>query len=134
MSWDVRSVYYYLVCFATLLMLVFGSVQIVNHALNLVLPRDSYGPSAIEMYERMRMRPITPGQSEGTTTLDTLSAETLERMAEEERVRMDRMQFRNDVRSLLHSLALVLIAGPLYLYHWRRVRTGAPSERPRAEG
>ncbi|HEX7069283.1 MAG TPA: hypothetical protein VF190_00690 [Rhodothermales bacterium] len=127
MSWDVRSVYYYLVCFATLLMLVFGSVNIVNHALNLILPPPTYSPSAIDLYERMRVRPVNPDQPGTAATSDTLSAETVERMAEEERVRMEKMQLRNDVRSLLHSLALVLIAGPLYIYHWRRVR--GPSER-----
>ena len=123
MSWDVRSVYYYLVCFATLLMLVFGGVQVVQHALNLTLPRDAYGPSAIDMYERMRMRPY-PAPGEATATADTLSEETIRRLAEEERQRMNEMQRRDDLRNLLRSLALVVIAGPLYRYHWRRVRTG----------
>ena len=122
MSWDVRSVYYYLVCFATLLMLVFGGAQVVNHTLNLLLPREDYGPSSVELYERMRMRPVYPGQEQGGSTVDTLSEETLRRMAREEQERMHRMQTRNDVRSLLHSLALVLIAGPIYIYHWRRIR------------
>lgn len=125
MSWDVRSVYYYLVCFATLLMIVFGAVQMIQHALNLAIPREAYGPSALDVYERYRMR-LAPafGPNDGveSTLADTLDRATIERMATEERVRMARMQRRDDVRGLLRSLALLLIAGPVYFYHWRRVR------------
>ena len=128
MSWNIRSVYYYLVCFATLLMLVFGTVQIANHVLNLVLPPDTYGPSAIDMYERVRARPMQPNQPGALA--DTLSEETLKRMAEEENERIRRMQRRSDARGILHSLALVLIAGPVYLYHWRRVRRTEEEDRP----
>lgn len=125
MSWDVRSVYYYLVCFATLLMVVFASVQTVQHVLNLAIPRDAYGPSALDVYERYRpgIAPLRP--SDGVTDpvrADTLDRETVERLAEEERARMASIQRRDDVRGLLRSLAFLFIAGPVYLYHWRRVR------------
>lgn len=133
MSWNIRSVYYYLVCFATLLMVVFGTVQIANHALNLILPPETYGPSAIDMYERVRSRPVQPDRTGSTTAVDTLSEETLKRMAEEENERLGRMQRRNDARGILHSLALVLIAGPVYLYHWRRVRRTEEEDRPTSE-
>ena len=120
MSWDVRSTYHYLVCFATLLMVVFGTVQVVDQALALAYPRV-YEPSVVDVYERMRRGP-RPVDAADAAIADTLSEETLQRMAEEERRRLRESQRRDDLRRLLSNLALVLIAGPLYLYHWRRVR------------
>lgn len=44
MAWDIRRTYYYLVCFATLLMVIIGAVTVVQNTLDLVLPREVYMP------------------------------------------------------------------------------------------
>lgn len=113
MAWDIRRTYYYLVCFATLLMLIIGAVQVVNNVVDLALPAEPYRPSMVEMAERHRQAP-------GGEPL--YSREELQQMADEEAERMRRDQRRNNIRNLIGSLALIGIAAPVYLYHWRQVR------------
>jgi hypothetical protein len=117
MAWDIRKTYYYLVCFATLLMVLIGAVQVVHRVLDLALPREAYAPSRIDLYERFRGRMQTgPGEEVPYTRAE------LEQMAREEAARFQREQRRNDLRNLFGSLAMVVIAGPVYLFHWRKVR------------
>lgn len=117
MAWDIRKTYYYLVCFATLLMVIIGTVQTVQNVLDLALPGEPYRPTIVDLYGRYRLPPDAPeGQAPEFTR------EELERMADEEAERMRQEQRRNALRNLLGSLALVLIAAPVYVYHWRRVR------------
>lgn len=115
MAWDIRKTYYYLVCFATLLMTIIGAWQTVQNLLDLALPSEPYRPTSVEMYERFRRSPDEE---------PPYTREELERMADEEAARFQRDMRRNNVRSLLSSIALVLIAAPVYLYHWRQVRRG----------
>lgn len=84
MAWDARTTYYYLVCFVTLLMVIFGTVRVVQHGLDLLLPEEPYRPSPVELRERT-LRP--PGQADTTFT-----REELEEMAEEEAARQRRQQ------------------------------------------
>ena len=114
MAWDVRQTYFYLVCFATLLMVVIGVVQSVRAGLDLALPEEGYRPPLFEMHTQMQAR---LGQADSTFT-----REELQQMADEEAARQERMARRRALRQLLGNLALVLIAAPLYLYHWRQVR------------
>jgi len=117
MTWDIRQTYYYLVCFATLLMSMFGAIQVVQSALNIVLPSDVYRPTPMEIYERMR-----PRTNAATDTTEAFSRDDLQRMADEESERFRTSQLRSDLRRLLGSVALIVIAAPVFLYHWKRVR------------
>ena len=116
MAWDIRKTYYYLVCFATLIMVIVGSVQIVQNILDLAIPEEPYRPTAIDMYQRFQ-RPAGEGVDDAPYT----RAE-LEQMAEEEAETMRRQSRRRALRSLLGSIALVMIAAPVYMYHWKKVR------------
>lgn len=117
MAWDVRRTYYYLVCFATLLMLIIGTVQLVQNILDLALPEEPYRPTQVEMRERLR---TAPGEA------PALSQEEFRRMTEEEVTRQERQQRRRALRNLLGNLALLGVAAPVYLYHWRQVRRTEP--------
>jgi hypothetical protein len=111
MAWDVRRTYLYLVCFATLLMVIIGGVQVVQRTLDLLMPPEPYRPNLVEMHR-------------GPAGIDTLySLEELERRSDAQ-VEQERARMRRDaLRGLLGSLALVLIAAPVYAYHWRQTRT-----------
>ena len=106
MAWDVRQTYYYLVCFATLLMVIIGTVQVAGRLLDLSIPDEPYAP----VVER-------PG-----TTPEDATDEGFEARRARENAHHFRQQQRRHVRDLLGSLALVLVAAPVYVYHWRRVR------------
>ncbi len=116
MAWDVRQTYYYLVCFATLLMLIIGSVQLVRNTLDLVIPEESYRMTPVDVQNRFQ-RPMGESADEVPYT-----REELEEMAEEEAARNERQARRRALRNLLGNIALILIAAPVYVYHWRKVR------------
>ncbi|MDX1548265.1 MAG: hypothetical protein R3247_14800 [Rhodothermales bacterium] len=115
MAWDVRQTYYYLVCFATLLMVIIGAAQSVRAGLDLALPEEPFRPTALDLRERV----LRPGGAPGDSTFTRAE---LEAMADEEQARLERQMRRNALRRLLGSLALVVIAAPVYAYHWRQVR------------
>ena len=114
MAWELRRTYYYLVCFAALIMLVIGTVSAVRNVLDLVMPEEAYRPTAVDYMHRMNRGP------EGEEL--PFTKEEMERLAEEEAHRNERAARRRAVRGLLGNLALIVIAAPLYLYHWREVR------------
>ena len=114
MAWDVRQTYYYLVCFATLLMVVIGVVQSVRAGVDLALPEEGYQPPIFEMHAQVQAR---FGMADSTYT-----REELQQMAHEEAARQARIMQRRALRQFLSSLAFVLVAAPIYFYHWRRVR------------
>ncbi|HET6566665.1 MAG TPA: hypothetical protein VFG50_01800 [Rhodothermales bacterium] len=115
MAWDIRNTYFYLVCFATLMMVVIGAAQVVDSALDLAIPRASYAPTVSELEMRYNA-PRGPNDPPRPSHAD------LERMAREEAERSERQQRRDALRRLLGNVALVVIAAPVYLYHWRQVR------------
>lgn len=125
MGWDVRQTYYYLVCFATLIMMIVGVVQVVENGLDLAFPEEPYRPTPIDVYDRYQR----PGMDSGAAV--PFTREELDAMAEEEAERMRDQARRRALRNLIGSFTLVIVAAPVYAYHWRRVRSseGTPGGR-----
>jgi hypothetical protein len=107
-----RNAYLYLVCLITLVVSLFAAVQLVRSAVGLAYPDPGY-------YEYYGYAPV-----EGTG--EQISAEERERREEIARS----SQRRQEVLGLVGSGTTLLIAGPLYLYHWRRVQAELPSRSP----
>ncbi|HEX2771865.1 MAG TPA: hypothetical protein VHN18_05465 [Micromonosporaceae bacterium] len=104
-----RSLYLYLVCLITLVISIFAAVSVVRNIVELAYPDPAYyGYPAKE-----------PG------------------LTEEERRRHEDVardsQRRQAVLGLVGSGTLLLIAGPLYAYHWRRVQSERPARSPGQE-
>jgi len=98
-----RSAYLYLVCLITFVMVVFAAVSAVRNVVELAYPdRGSYafepafGPDGKEL--------LTEAERESR-----------------QQAAVDSQQ-RQAVLGLVGSGALLLIAGPAYLYHWRKVQ------------
>jgi hypothetical protein len=108
-----RNLYLYLVCLITLVISIFAAVNVVRSAVELLYPDPGYyGFDA-------------PAKEPG------LSAEEQRRREQAARD----SQRRQAVLGLVGSGTLLLIAGPVYVYHWRRVQTERPSKSPQsAEG
>lgn len=111
---NLRSVYLYLICLVTLVISIFAAVSVVRNAVELVYPdpgyygyEPAYGPDG-------RVEP-----------LDEQERERREQQAEES-------QRRSAVVGLVGSGSMLLIAGPVYLYHWRRVQAEQNGSRPAA--
>ncbi len=104
-----RNAYLYLVCLITLVVSIFAAVQLVRSAVGLAYPDPGYyGYYA----------PLPPVDESG----QEISEEEVRR---QEEIARD-SQRRQEVLGLVGSGTTLLIAGPLYLYHWRRVQSELP--------
>jgi hypothetical protein len=103
-----RNAYLYLVCLITLVVSLFAAVQLVRGVVGLAYPDPGY-------YGYYEFPPVDPSGEE-------ISAEEMQR---QEEIARD-SQRRQDVLGLVGSGTTLLIAGPLYLYHWRRVQSELP--------
>jgi hypothetical protein len=108
-----RNLYLYLVCLITLVIAVFAAVQLVRSTVALIYP----DPGFYGYYG-------DPGPG-GPSEEEILRQEELSRDS----------QRRQEVLSLVGAGTTLLIAGPLYLYHWRRVQSELPARgRPEEPG
>ena len=101
-----RNVYLYLVCLITLVVSLFAAVQLVRSAVGIFYPDPGY--YGYYPYEG----------PDGERLSD-------EEIARQEEQALD-SQRRQEVLSLVGSATTLLIAGPLYVYHWRRVQSELP--------
>lgn len=113
---NLRSVYLYLVCLITLVMVIFAAVSAVRNTVGLLYPEP--GSFAYE--------PV-------------YGPEGKEELTDEERdERVDAFQDaerRRAVLGLVGAGTMLLLAGPAYLYHWRRVQAElVPARTPLDEG
>ena len=102
--WSLRNIYLYLVCFVTLIMVIVAVVGVVRNVAELIYP-DPGGYS-----ERI---PFPPEDE------DEIDPEILE----EERELARDSERRWTILSLVGNVAMLFVAGPVYLYHWRKIET-----------
>ncbi|WP_238013269.1 hypothetical protein KZZ52_28070 [Dactylosporangium sp. AC04546] len=108
---SLRNLYLYLVCLITLVISIFAAVNVVRSAAELLYPEPGY-------YVKLPMEEPDMGADQ---------QQRLERAARA-------AQQRQAVLGLISSGALLLIAGPVYAYHWRRIQAELPSRSAPPEG
>lgn len=105
---SLRNLYLYLVCLVTLVITLFAAVSLVRSTVSLLYPDPGYYGFAV-------------GEDPG--------------LSEEERARHEEVaeesQRRQAVLELVGSATTLIIAGPLYVYHWRRVQSELPDHAAR---
>lgn len=105
-SWDIRRIYLYLVCFATLMMIIVGTVQVIQGVFQIVIPEPPY------VYK------------EPPPNVETKKAD-LEQLrkyqAEQAKIEAKRQEIYR-IRSLVTSFALLAVSVPVYMYHWRKIQ------------
>jgi hypothetical protein len=102
-----RNAYLYLVCLITLVVSLFAAVSLVRSAVGIFYPDPGY----YGYYE------TAPDSGEGPSD---------EEIARQEELAKD-SQRRQEVLGVVGSATTLLIAGPLYVYHWRRVQAELPA-------
>jgi len=119
-AWSIKNLYYYLVCLVTLFMFVGGAISSVNSAMQMILPERPNVPIFYTYYPDYRVEYEQP-------VFDPPPLEELEeRRAEQEN--MDNYYRGYSTRRLLNSMAFMIIAAPVYIYHWRRIGTTAEKQ------
>ena len=108
-SWDIRRIYLYLVSFATLMMLIIGTVQVIDAGVEFVYPDPNIG--------------VTPYYEKELALKDsTLTKEEIQKIRVEEKERAIKSQKYWQIKRLITSFSLILVAFPVYLYHWRKIQ------------
>lgn len=105
--WSLRNIYLYLVCLITLIMVIVSVVGIVRDTVRLAYPEIGY------YYET----PVDKGGTSGLTQQEI----DAQRKLDAERAR------QQAVYSLVGNVAMLLVAGPLYVYHWRKIEVERPA-------
>jgi hypothetical protein len=105
-----RNVYLYLVCLITLVVAIFAAVSLVRSVVALAYP----DPGAYGYYGYYPPEPGMEGQS-----IDEEERQRQEQLAEDS-------ARRQALLDVVGSATTLLIAAPVYVYHWRRVQAELP--------
>lgn len=111
-GWQIKNIYFYLVCFVTLMMLVFGLITFLGHTARLMFPTEYTYYTTIMEVEREYLN----------TNREVPAMSELERIRDERRELELARSRAYVIRDLINSLAVWLIATPFYLYHWRKIK------------
>ncbi|MDY0341840.1 MAG: hypothetical protein RBS17_11615 [Coriobacteriia bacterium] len=101
--WSLRNIYLYIVCLITLIMVIVGAATAVRSVVDLIYPDPGY------YMER-------PLDENGKMMYSDEEWELQQSIQEESTLRYA-------VLSLVGSLSYVFIAGPIYVYHWRKIES-----------
>lgn len=96
--WSLRNIYLYLVCLITLIMVIVAAVGLVRSTVELIYPDPGYYSGPID-------------KTSGRTQADI----DAERKSQEEQSK------RQAILNLVGNGTMLLVAGPLYIYHWRKI-------------
>ncbi|GAV24958.1 hypothetical protein ciss_08910 [Carboxydothermus islandicus] len=118
--WDIRRVYFYLVAFATLIMIIISGTKLVNSILDIIYPvnysyntpliKDRYPPDMLKNYPN-------------------ITQEDLAKALEQEKAFNQNNTRYHRYRGFFDALSLLVIAAPVYLYHWRWIKKLEESSR-----
>ena len=108
----IRLVYLYLFSLVGLVLIVIGSVQMINLGLTAWVFKQA---DQISYYPYQQPKVVL---DDGLTVVDAEEVERIEkeRIEYEERERDSRRQ-----RTASNALAMILVGAPLYFYHWRLI-------------
>ncbi|MBI5230188.1 MAG: hypothetical protein HY981_02750 [Candidatus Magasanikbacteria bacterium] len=118
----IRNVYLYLVALITLIMMVVSSAQLINLALiTWVFPEaDSsyiyYGPKPVPAMG------VKPADDKRTPEQIAADDERAQKQWEEEKQRSEEQRIAQKYRDLVQNISFLLVATPLFLYHWSVIR------------
>ena len=112
-STTIRNVYLYAVCFATLIMMIISFSQVANGLFELAYPQPVSITSPSPVYKGLA--------SPVTSEADQQKLAEQARAEQENQLQMNRY-FK--VRQVVEGIILILIALPIYIYHWRKVERG----------
>ena len=103
-TWTPRSIYLYVVCLITLVMMIIGTVNVIKSVTEMAYPQPRPYPQVTIKAPAKAARPEPRRALSKSSARPTGSGR------------------RNAVLSIVGSRALLVIAAPLYRFHWRQVQ------------
>lgn len=106
--WSLRNIYLYLVCLITLIMVIVAAVGFVRAIVDIAYPDPGYVSYAESIPIDANGDPLYTEEEWAKLQADqkAVSAASTRRYA---------------VLTLVGNAAMLLIAGPLYVYHWKKI-------------
>jgi hypothetical protein len=105
----VREIYFYIVCLVAIIIFIIGIVNLGDNAIGYVAPA-TYAT-------RANLLPAYQDQYSGMTE------EEISTLIDEEILNSQRIERQMAVRGLFRGALLVIIAIPLFIFHWRKAQT-----------
>ncbi|MBS4020937.1 MAG: hypothetical protein KGZ79_00745 [Dethiobacter sp.] len=119
-KWGIHNIYFYLVCFVTLIMIIFGITQLFRAGIELLVPVPGMSPR--NAYPIRSPYPMEPGQQWQNSQLPASIIESeLQQQEEFNQSRQQAYNVHNAIQQLFRGLSFFLVAFPVYLYHWRKI-------------
>jgi hypothetical protein len=121
MKWSIDQLYFYLVCFVMLIVIIVGVSTLVRAGIDLLIPYpDSRwdNPAPVPGWEYKEGIP-------GGDSRSQLPADVIERELQEQDTFMAERSRKNSLNeailSIFRGIAMLLVAFPVYIYHWRKI-------------
>lgn len=111
-NWNLRHVYLYLVSFVSLMLVITGMIRGVMACTDFFFPQNYYTPSPADVYSRYK----TPDGK------DTLPKEVIDQQIAYEAEQSKNSMRTSAIMELKRASAYVIVALPVWLYHWRRIQ------------
>lgn len=117
LKWSIDQLYFYLVCFVMLIVIIIGTTSLVRAGIELLIPipQTNY-TSPYPIYEKF---PERIGEESKLP-----SAVIEQEIREQEKFNKERegkSSFNSAMQQLFRGMAQLLVAFPIYLYHWRKI-------------
>lgn len=117
LKWSIDHLYFYIVCFVMLITIIVGVTGLVRAGVDLLIPvPDAQIGRPFPVYE-------VPTGRDGEQS--KLPKDVIEReVAEQNKINQER-EIKNSsnsaMQNIFRSIAQLLVAFPVYLYHWRMI-------------
>ncbi|MBO8128384.1 MAG: hypothetical protein H0Z39_04180 [Peptococcaceae bacterium] len=112
-STNIRIIYLYMVCFTTLMMVLFGGARLASDVVDVFLEPTYRAPQPLEIERRLKQMADEDIQ---------LTKEELKQQIEIEHKQEQERQKYYNVKQVVEDFSLILIGFPVYWYHWRKIR------------
>ncbi len=135
MAIDLKRLYYGATAFLVFLIAFYAAQALSDQVLRLVVVssvslRERYPMEALPVVMLTPPAPVVVAGQPTPIPAPTLSPEQIEEMQQKERARMEDFDLRIAKESVASSVAIVLVALPIWFFHWRRWRTLTQSQAP----
>lgn len=113
--WSLRNIYLYLVCFVSIILIIFGLIGFMNSLTDIFLPTEYY-PSTVE-----RMAQYNKDMNISKSDFEAQVAKEIEQNKTNQK--------NNKIREIIRNLSIFLVAVPFYLYHWKKIESSHSQKR-----
>ena len=109
--WSLRNIYLYLVCFVSIVLIIFGLISFINSLVDIFLDTSYY--------------PIGKTEFSSPYAKDSgISNADYKAQLEKEREQQKVIEKNNKIKRCINSLSIFIVALPFYIYHWRKIELG----------